>query len=661
MTTPQLIYLCLVGMYGILFLSFLRLFVWKHYSDKHYWRKRPNLSLEVLQGLAANTGRQLPRFSIFVPARNEADVIEKTIDHLSRLDYPSDAYEVLVATDEKEAIAARDEREGLISALITHLTGQAPWPQDETARVNTLLIGLLARLSRDEVDVAERQAGQYLSVREALTLPADRQREIIREIALDLRSTDGRGHQARSTQAIARALASLPGHVVAAAEAERLYPVFLGLAIPVALAAAHLHKEGDQRQMARLVSRAARARQPVTQRVLITLTETISQRVLHRLTVLRHSGDLPRVVREVCAECFPTTQEIVERKRREYARRPDTPVIKHVVVPNDFDGNLHGVCTGQTVPSTKGRALNYAFTHANPGSEMFAYYDAESRPHGKVLQYVAYKRLTEGTACRLLQGPVFQVRNFFKMGPFCKIVSLYQSISHDWYLPVLMRSLPFVGGTNLFIDPRLLEHMGGYDHHCLTEDLELGIRAWMQEDAWPEYLPYASSEQTPPTFRAFFRQRLRWGAGYLQVYEKVRAEAAYPEAKRRPMLKELLWKGQIQWALYQAVALVPPLVGFLYWDGMVDASVLPFHWRFLFNSFSLVYLGFTFYTAFRYWQHLDTVSSPNRWLVRLGGFAQLLALPVSAFFLPVPYSSALVLRSLGRAPKAWVKTPRSKE
>lgn len=657
MTTPQAIYLILIGLYLLLFLSFLRLFAWKRYADRTYWKKRPILSLPILQGLAATAGRDVPRFSVFVPARDEADVIEKTIEHLSQLDYPRNSYEILIATDEKELIAAAADRDQLAEALKAFLTGERPWPSDNE-NAEALLVGLLARLALEESDLAERQAGHYLSVKDALTLPAARQRQIIHQAALELLQGKGRLDRTAICASIQRALEATGKRN--AEEAERLYPVFLSFAMPVVLAYTHLRKAADEKLVARMVS-AAQARQAVTQRVLATLADSISHRILRRLTTWRKSGHLWSVMPSVYAEVFPTTQDIVERKRVEFQTRPETPVLKHVCVPYDFDGNLGGVCTGQSVPSTKGRALNYAFRFANPGSDMFGYYDAESRPDGKVLQYVAYKRLTEGNSCNLLQGPVFQVRNFFQMGPFCKVVSLYQAISHDWNLPNLMRTLPFVGGTNLFMDPVLLERIGGYDHHCLTEDLELGVRAYMQEDAWPEYLPYPSSEQTPTTLRAFFRQRLRWGSGYLQVYEKVQNEASFPEAKRKPMLRELWMRGQFQWILYQTVCFAPPIIWILYSLGLIDPTIVPYWWRFGLNSFSVMYLGFTFYVLYRYRRHLDTITHPNPWLVKLGGVAQLFLLPLSAFVLPVPYSSALVLKSLGRAPKAWVKTPRTKE
>ncbi|MEZ4812004.1 MAG: hypothetical protein R2883_00675 [Caldisericia bacterium] len=51
---------------------------------------------------------------------------------------------------------------------------------------------------------------------------------------------------------------------------------------------------------------------------------------------------------------------------------------------------------------------------------------------------------------RYLVGPLFQVRNY-RMGVLSRIGGLYKAIAHDWYLPLMFTSLPFVGGTNLHI------------------------------------------------------------------------------------------------------------------------------------------------------------------------------------------------------------------
>ena len=109
------------------------------------------------------------------------------------------------------------------------------------------------------------------------------------------------------------------------------------------------------------------------------------------------------------------------------------------------------------------------------------------------------------------------------------------------------------------------------------------------------------------------------------------------------------------------IRLVPPLIITLWFFDLVDPNVLGPAWHMGMNLLSTAYLGFTLYAFFRYLAYLDQSARPRRWLGQLGALAQLLVLPLAAFLFPVPYSSAMVLATLGRGPSQWVKTPRTRE
>ncbi|HHP51129.1 MAG TPA: glycosyltransferase family 2 protein [Moorella mulderi] len=464
----QALYLLAVSFYIFFFCLFVRYFFWMAYSYRFYWRKRKRLNLtrDKVISLAREKKSELPFFSILVPARNEAEVIANTIEHLASLNYPKERYEILVITDEKEALA--------------------------------------------------KDAGD-------------------------------------------------------------------------------------------------------------------------------HQG--------------PTTMEVVESKIKEFRKRKGVPQLKHCTVPYDFDGRYRGIRKkGHWVPSTKGRALNYGLEFVDPRTTICGFYDAESHPEKDVLLYIAWSWLQDPRE-RIWQGPVFQVRNFYKLGPICKIAAIYQALSHEIYLPVLMKKLPFVGGTNLFISRTLIEKIRGYDHKSLTEDLELGVRAYLETGVWAEYFPYYSTEQTPATYRAYFRQRLRWGSGHLQVCEKFRFAYQYSWEKLGPILKNLHWKGQGEWLLYQCAVFVPIFFLFLSLNGYLDTSILPIGLRQKLYYLILVYFAFTFYA----YMHFSPLMEPVGLWKRLEGALQLLTLPVSSFFLPFPFTAASILKVLNRQPQTWVKTPRTRE
>lgn len=602
--------------YVTFFFLFLRFYFWKRYSEKNFWGKRPSLSVAGIRDLACKTGRELPFISILVPARNESDVIENTVRHLSKLKYPEDRYEIIVITDEKEKITAKASRKKILSAALSLLSGRKsrdkqPLSSEETRQLESLLLYVLAS------SVQHGDAEGLYELCESLKdkKPSGRERRRGADHTSLNASVCSCGSNVALALEVLRALYSLDWSTVAGT--------------------------GD-------VSHSPLASSGSGEGSLLASIRSISRK------------ELARVLDESLVQLFPTTQEVVEKVAASLGGVP-APRIKHVSVPYDFDGSLHGRLTGRVVKSTKGRALNWGLRFVDPRCEICGFYDAESRPHTDVLLFVAYRYLLDPQKSRILQGPVFQVRNFYKMSPFCRIASLYQAVAHDWYLPWLFKTLPFVGGTNLFVERRLLEEVGGWDHDILTEDLEFGTRAYLLKGAWPQYLPYHSSEQTPPNFRAFFRQRLRWATGHLQVVSKVADLRYVSEREQRELIFHLIVKGQFEWVVYQAATFVPLIALLLQVRHLLDETVVPPVIRLIVAGFSVVYLSFTFYAFLRYRPYFDSALKPDGVMRNLLVVLGLFALPLVAFLFPIPYTWALILKSFGKEPRVWVKTPRTRE
>jgi len=397
-------------------------------------------------------------------------------------------------------------------------------------------------------------------------------------------------------------------------------------------------------------------------------SEVIGNTIEH-LVRLKYASELLEILvvtdeKELHAKEGVSTQQVVEQKLAEMAGKAGLPLLRHLIVPEDFDGQLHGLRLGRTVPSTKGRALNFALPFRNSETKICAFYDAESRPDKEALLYVAYRYLESKGQVRLWQGPVYQVRNFFQLYALNKVAAIYQSVSHEWNLPALMRQLPFVGGTNLFVTSSLLDEIGGFDQHTLTEDLELGIRAYVEAGAWPEYIPYPSTEQTPATYRAFFRQRLRWGSGYLQVMEKLSQDCIRSQVKEKRtnrMLRVLYWKGPVEWLFFQTMILFPPLAFLLTLFGWVDPQQFFAGMGVVINITMLVYFAFTFERFRHFLPFIDFDLAPQGRFRRVLAISHLLLIPIAGFFFIVPFTASLVLKLLHRQPATWVKTPRTKE
>lgn len=618
MDLAKTLYLIVFSVYVVFFGLFLRFYIWKIYSQRNFWQKRPSISLESLCDLAENLGKEIPFISILVPARNEADVIENTIRHLRSLEYPHDRFEIIVATDEKEAKHARSVRKHVISRVRRVIESRGTnepemVPPDEAEQFKAALLWTLVCAS-----VPKAQAKEVYDFCRKL----DR----------------ARGRAAQDL------LASCPFSPEVAANILALYRWLLRWEVSRWLNKESLGNNLSTETDLKLLS---------TQHI-----EAFRQEVSCKIR-RKGKSQFAAEIGEFLAQVYPTTQEVVDSLVEEFGDQG--PTVKHVIVPTDFDGQFRGRCIGQTVPSTKGRALNWALQFVDPRSEMCGFYDAESRPDTRVMLYIAYRRMIDPVGSRIFQGPVFQVRNFYKMRPFCRIASLYQAVAHDWYLPWLFKTLPFVGGTNLFVERKLLESLHGWDHGVLTEDLEFGTRAYLYEGAWPQYLPYPSSEQTPPTYKAFFRQRLRWATGHIQVVQKVEETRLVPEERRRELLFHLVLKGQFEWVVYQLATFVPPTALILQYNKLLDETAVPTPLRWMLMAFSAIYFSFTFYAYLRYKPYFDTAGKPDSRLKNALVVGGLLLLPLAAFLFPIPFTSALILKSLGREPKLWVKTPRTSE
>ncbi len=108
-----------------------------------------------------------------------------------------------------------------------------------------------------------------------------------------------------------------------------------------------------------------------------------------------------------------TTQEVIKNIITELANQPVK--IYHLDVPYDFDGLFKGKLINREIKSTKGRALNYAFTemfdHFNNNTDFFAFFDTDDHPAQTCLIEIAKEYLNHPHK-KVFQLPIFQCRNF---------------------------------------------------------------------------------------------------------------------------------------------------------------------------------------------------------------------------------------------------------
>lgn len=178
------------------------------------------------------------------------------------------------------------------------------------------------------------------------------------------------------------------------------------------------------------------------------------------------------------------------------------PWMRIIVVP---EGNV----------KTKPRALNHALTHA--WGTIIGIYDAEDAPEPDQIRKVVaqFRRAAPQVAC--LQG----VLDYYN--PRTNWLSRCFTIEYaGWFrliLPGIARLGLVVplGGTTLFFRRDVLEDLGGWDAHNVTEDADLGIRL-ARHGYRTELIDTVTGEEANCRAIPWIKQRSRWIKGYMMTW-----------------------------------------------------------------------------------------------------------------------------------------------
>ncbi|XDA99408.1 glycosyltransferase [Sulfitobacter sp. LCG007] len=165
--------------------------------------------------------------------------------------------------------------------------------------------------------------------------------------------------------------------------------------------------------------------------------------------------------------------------------------------------------------TTKPRALNYALDFC--AGSIVGVWDAEDWPEADQIERVVmrFNAAPYNVAC--LQGRLdyYNARTNWISRCFAIEYAIWWRIM----LPGLAR-LGFViplGGTTLYFRRDILERLGGWDAHNVTEDADLGLRL-ARHGYVAELLPTVTREEATCTPWAWVRQRSRWLKGFLVTY-----------------------------------------------------------------------------------------------------------------------------------------------
>ncbi len=220
----------------------------------------------------------------------------------------------------------------------------------------------------------------------------------------------------------------------------------------------------------------------------------IAAHLIQRLARL----DYPREALDICL--VVEQNDVVTQQTLAHTRLPQW--MRTLVVPK---GTL----------KTKPRALNYALDFCR--GEIVGIYDAEDAPDPGQLKHVVrhFQSAPDDVVC--LQG----ILDFYNAGQnwLSRCFTIEYATWFRMVLPGLQRlGMPVpLGGTTLFFRRHILEELGRWDAHNVTEDADLGIRL-ARRGYKTELIQTVTREEANCRPWPWIKQRSRWLKGYAITY-----------------------------------------------------------------------------------------------------------------------------------------------
>ncbi len=168
-------------------------------------------------------------------------------------------------------------------------------------------------------------------------------------------------------------------------------------------------------------------------------------------------------------------------------------------------------------PINKPHGLNLGLQVAR--GDVVTIFDAEDEPHPDILNIINTTMLNDKVD--VVQSGVQLMNHNTKWFCFLNVLEYFFWFKSSLHFFARIGMTP-LGGNTVFVRRDLMNQLGGWDEHCLTEDADLGIRLSLAHARMRIIYDdqYVTREETPHSIEQFIKQRTRWNQGFIQILFK---------------------------------------------------------------------------------------------------------------------------------------------
>ncbi|WP_374213257.1 glycosyltransferase family 2 protein [Psychromarinibacter sediminicola] len=208
--------------------------------------------------------------------------------------------------------------------------------------------------------------------------------------------------------------------------------------------------------------------------------------------------DYPRELLEICL--------VVEA---------DDDVTRAALDAVDLSPHMRPIVVPEGTLKTKPRALNYALDFCR--GTLIGIYDAEDAPAPDQITRIVERFHSRGPELACVQA----VLDFYnsRSNWIARCFAVEYAAWFRVILPGVARLglVTPLGGTSLFFRRTVLEELGGWDAHNVTEDADLGIRL-ARHGYRTEFIGSVTAEEANCRIWPWVKQRSRWLKGYMVTW-----------------------------------------------------------------------------------------------------------------------------------------------